>query len=245
MKVLAVIPARYQSTRLPGKPLADLAGKPLIQRVYENTSKCRQIDRIVVATDDVRIQQAVQAFGGLCEMTDTNLPSGTDRVAAVAKDVDCDIVVNVQGDEPFLNPTVIDKAIEALINNPEYKVSTVGKNGITEEERQSPNTVKVIINKNSEGIYFSRYDIPYRRDPHNNSIVDPSLKHIGLYVFRKDYLLKFIKMGQGILEQCEKLEQLRILENGEKIYVVKTNKDCFGIDTPEDLKKARKWLQHE
>ncbi|MFP4548306.1 MAG: 3-deoxy-manno-octulosonate cytidylyltransferase [Fidelibacterota bacterium] len=245
MKVLAVIPARYQSTRLPGKPLADLAGKPLIQRVYENAQKCQQIDRIIVATDDERIQEVVKNFGGECRMTDSDLPSGTDRVATVAKAINCDIVVNIQGDEPFLDTGVIDKAIEALISNPDYQVSTVGKTGVTEEERQSPDTVKVITNNKSEAIYFSRYDIPYIRDPHNNYVANPSLKHIGLYVFRKDYLMEFINMAPGVLEQLEKLEQLRILENCEKIYVAKTTRDCFGIDTPEDLKKAEGWLRNE
>ncbi len=245
MKVLAVIPARYQSTRLPGKALADLAGKPLIQRVYENAQKCQRIDRIIVATDDERIQTVVKNFGGECRMTDSDLPSGTDRVAMVAKRIDCDIVVNIQGDEPFLDPGVIDKAIEALINNTDYKVSTVGKIGVTKEERQSPDTVKVITNNKSEAIYFSRYGIPYIRDNNINSSTDPSMKHIGLYVFRKDYLMEFITMAPGVLEQLEKLEQLRILENCEKIYVAETTKDCFGIDTPEDLKKAEGWLRNE
>ena len=245
MKVIAVIPARYQSTRLPGKPLAVMAGKPLIQRVYENAQKCQRIDRIIVATDDERIQNVVEKFGGECALTEPDLPSGTDRVATVAKRIDCDIVVNIQGDEPFLDPGVIDEAIEALINNPDYKVSTVGKIGVTEEEHQSPDTVKVITNNKSEAIYFSRYGIPFIRDPHNNSVPNPSLKHIGLYVFRKTYLMDFIKMAPGILEQLEKLEQLRILENCEKIYVARTTTDCFGIDTPEDLKKAEGWLRNE
>ena len=245
MKVLAVIPARYESTRLPGKPLVDLFGKSLIKRVYENAQKCNNIDRIIVATDDERIMEEVVKFGGECQMTDPDLPSGTDRVAVVANDIDCEIVVNIQGDEPFLDPIVIDEAIEALINNPEYKVSTIGKLGLTEEEIESPNTVKVITNKKSEAIYFSRHGIPYIRDKKNNSITNPSLKHIGLYVFRKDFLKEYMKMEPTVLEQLEKLEQLRILENCEKIYIARTDKDCFGIDTLEDLTKARKWLQDE
>ena len=245
MKVLAVIPARYESSRLPGKPLADLMGKTLIQRVYENAQKCNNIDRIIVATDDERIKTEVEKFGGECQMTDPNLPSGTDRVATVAKPIDCEIVVNIQGDEPFLDPSVIDEAVEALIQNPDYKVSTIGKVGITVEEIQSPDTVKVIINQKNEAIYFSRHGIPYIRDKHNNSLSNPSMKHIGLYVFRKDYLQKFTDMKPTVLEQLEKLEQLRIIENCEKIYIARTEKDCFGIDTPEDLNKAKRWLQDE
>ncbi len=243
MMVLAIIPARYQSTRLPGKPLADLCGKPLIQRVYENVKRCRHIDRVIVATDDKRIQSVVQEFGGEAQMTASDLPSGTDRVAAVAKAIDCDIVVNVQGDEPFLEPPVIDDAVRALTDNVQYQVSTIGKKNITTEEAKSPNTVKVITNKNNEAIYFSRHNIPYVRD--NGAVKNPAMKHIGLYVFRKAFLMKFIKMAQTPLEQLEKLEQLRIIENCDTIYVAKTEKDSFGIDTPEDLNKARGWLQNE
>ncbi|MBN2281478.1 MAG: 3-deoxy-manno-octulosonate cytidylyltransferase [Candidatus Marinimicrobia bacterium] len=245
MKVLAVIPARYESSRLPGKPLADLGGKTLIQRVYENVRKCKKIDQIIVATDDDRIRKEVEKFGGTVRMTDPQLPSGTDRAATVARDLDCEIVVNIQGDEPFLSPEVIDQAIDALIQNPEYKVSTVGKIGLSEEEIQSPNTVKVITNKKSEALYFSRFGIPYVRDKENNSWENPSMKHIGLYVFRKEYLMKFIEMEPGTLEKLEKLEQLRILENCEKIYIAKTHQDSFGIDTSEDLTKARRWLSHD
>jgi len=240
-----VIPARYESSRLPGKPLADLCGKSLIQRVYENAQHCKNIDKIIVATDDERILNEVEKFGGKAQITDPQLPSGTDRVATVARNIDCDIVVNIQGDEPFLDPKVIDQAIDALIQNPEYNVSTIGKIGLTDEEIQSPNTVKVITNKKSEAIYFSRFGIPYNRDEKNNSITNPSMKHIGLYVFRKNYLIKFIEMEQSELEKLEKLEQLRIIENCEKIYIARTEKDCFGIDTPEDLTKARRCLQNE
>ena len=245
MKIVAVIPARYNSSRLPGKPLVDLCGKSLIRRVYENVNQCNYIDTIIVATDDNRIYQEVIGFDGKCQLTDPNLPSGTDRVATVVENIDCDIVVNVQGDEPFLDPEVIDKAIQALIDNPGYMVSSIGKVGMSQAEIGSPNTVKVIINKQNEAIYFSRYGIPYIRDIQNSKISSPALKHIGLYVFRKHYLLEFTKTESSVLEQLEKLEQLRIIENCEKIYIAKTYKNCFGIDTPEDLIKARKWLQDE
>jgi len=154
-------------------------------------------------------------------------------------------VVNVQGDEPFLDFTVIEEAVNALIQNSAYQVSSVGKIGLTEEELQSSDTVKVITNIKSEAIYFSRHAIPYIRDKENNFIINPSLKHIGLYVFRKDFLQKFTEMKPTVLEQLEKLEQLRIIENCEKIYIARTEKDCFGIDTPEDLTKAKRWLQDE
>ncbi len=245
MKVLGVIPARFASSRLPGKPLADLCGKPLIQRVYENALKCSEIDKLIVATDDERIVQCVNDFGGNSEMTPSELPSGTDRVAFVAKQYNYDIVVNIQGDEPFLESNVIGGAINTLVQNKNYNISTAAKVGLNEYELNSPNDVKVILNKYNEAIYFSRQNIPFIRDVENNNIKTPALKHIGLYVFRYSFLMEFIKMKPTTLEKLEKLEQLRIIENGHKIYVEKTYKDSFGIDTPEDLKKARGMIINE
>ena len=245
MKVIAIIPARYYSTRLPGKPLADLCGKTLIQRVYENALKCSNIDDVIVATDDDRIMKNVLSFNGKCEMTPPELPSGTDRVAFVAKKYKSDIVVNIQGDEPFLDPEVIDLAVSALIENKNYKVSTVGKINIENNELNSTDVVKIILNKYNEAIYFSRQNIPFIRDIIDKNINSPALKHIGLYVFRYDFLIEFITMEQTTLEKLEKLEQLRIIENGYKIYVAQTHLNSLGIDTPEDLIEAKRIINHE
>ena len=242
MKVLGVIPARYKSTRLPGKPLRELKGKTLVQRVYENAAKCRLIDDLVVATDDDRIVDNVRSFGGIAIMTDPELPSGTDRTARVAEFRECDIVVNIQGDEPFLEPHLIDKCIESLIQNEQCKVSTLARTGITEDELNNKDVVKTLINKNNEAIYFSRQNIPWVRDGSTMISNHPALKHIGLYVFRKSFLMKFISIPVSDLEKLEKLEQLRIIENGYKIYVETTDKDSLGIDTPADLKEAEGML---
>lgn len=243
MNVLGVIPARYNSTRLPGKPLKILNGKSLIQRVYENALKTKLINELVVATDDERIFKHVKSFGGKSVLTPSDLPSGTDRAAYVAKLYDCDIIANVQGDEPFLSCEVIDDCIKALIDNDNLLVSTAAHSGIREAELADPNTVKVLVNRTSEAIYFSRQNIPYIR---LNGILiadHPALIHIGIYVYRKDFLLRFIEMPVSKLERLEQLEQLRILENGYKIKVIITDKDSFGIDTPEDLGKAENILQ--
>ncbi|MBL7135274.1 MAG: 3-deoxy-manno-octulosonate cytidylyltransferase [Candidatus Marinimicrobia bacterium] len=243
MNVLGVIPARYNSTRLPGKPLKVLNGKSLIQRVYENALKSKLINELVVATDDERIFKHVKSFGGKSVLTPSYLPSGTDRAAYVAKLYGCDIIANVQGDEPFLSCEVIDDCIKALIDNDNLLVSTAAHSGIREAELADPNTVKVLVNRTSEAIYFSRQDIPYIR---LNGILiadHPALIHIGIYVYRKDFLLRFIGMPVSKLERLEQLEQLRILENGYKIKVIITDKDSFGIDTPEDLGKAENILQ--
>jgi len=243
MNVLGVIPARYNSTRLPGKPLKILKGKSLIQRVYENALKSKLINKLVVATDDNRILEHVESFKGKAVLTPSDLPSGTDRVAYVAKSYDCDIVVNIQGDEPFLSHEVIDDCIKALIDNDKLLVSTAARSGITEAELSNPNIVKVLLNQKNEAIYFSRQNIPYIRLEGSSIINHPALVHIGIYIYCKDFLLRFIEMPVSKLEQLEQLEQLRILENGYKIRVIVTDKNSFGIDTFEDLIKAEEKLQ--
>lgn len=240
--ILGVIPARYCSTRLPGKPLRMLGEKSLIQRVYENASKVRQIDRLVVATDDERIRDHVDSFGGEAVMTDNDLKSGSDRCAAVAESIPCDIVVNIQGDEPFLDAGVVDDCISALRKNPELSVSTAARRGILAAELADPNVVKVIVNHCSEAIYFSRYGIPYRRQADIPIDALPTLVHQGLYVYRRDFLLTFRDLPISPLERAEQLEQLRIIENGYKVHVVETAQDGLGIDTPEDLEKAERIL---
>ncbi|MBL7067224.1 MAG: 3-deoxy-manno-octulosonate cytidylyltransferase [Candidatus Marinimicrobia bacterium] len=245
MKAAGIIPARYQSARLPGKPLVRIDGKPLIQHVYENALKCNSLDSLIVATDDERILNVVQQFGGEAVMTPSGLSSGTDRCAFVARSMDVDIVVNIQGDEPFLDASTINQAVDLLKHNPEMQVVTAARAGIRNEELENPNIVKVLIDKHQNAMYFSRRNIPYIRSKgHLQS--HPALAHIGLYVFRKSYLLQFVNMPPSTLEQLEQLEQLRILENGDRIHVVLTNKLSMGIDTPEDVKQAERILKsHE
>jgi len=240
--ILGVIPARYHSTRLPGKPLRLLAGKSLIRRVYENAGRVRQIDRLLVATDDERIRDHVRSFGGEAVLTDRDLKSGSDRCAVIAASIPCDIVANIQGDEPFLDANVVDACITALRKNAKLSVSTAARSGIQESELTDPNVVKVILNHRSEAIYFSRHGIPYRRRSEMPADELPTLVHLGLYVYRRDFLLTFKDLPPSQLEQAEQLEQLRIIDNGYRIHVVESPQDSLGIDTPEDLEKAERML---
>jgi 3-deoxy-manno-octulosonate cytidylyltransferase (CMP-KDO synthetase) len=237
MKIIGVIPARYDSTRFPGKPLAVISGKPMIQHVWENSSKSKLINELYVATDDKRIYDAVNGFWGNAVMTSKKHKSGSDRIGEVVKTKNCDIVVNIQGDEPFINPVNIDKAIMPLIKDKNINVSTLCTRIKRKEEIDNPNIVKAVLDKSGFALYFSRYAIPYNRDNAKNITY---YKHMGLYVYRKKYLLEFIKIKPSKLEEIEKLEQLRILENGEKIKVVITNIDSFTVDTKEDLGKIRR-----
>jgi len=243
MKVIGVIPARYGSTRFPGKPLKQLHHKPLIQHVYERAAQSKTIDQLIVATDDQRIITCVHSFGGKALLTPTELPSGTDRCAHVAQSRACDMVVNIQGDEPFLDPDLIDRCVAALQQHPDCPVATAARRQITPAELTNPNVVKVLVNRKNEALYFSRQNIPYIRDGKRVREAHPALKHIGLYVFRKVFLLDYVGLAITPLERLEKLEQLRILENGAKIFVVKTSLDSLGIDTPADLEQAERILE--
>ena len=243
MKVLGVIPARFAATRLPGKPLINLHGKTLIQRVYENARNSQLINQLIVATDDQRIFEHVKSFGGECRMTPVELASGTDRCALVARDNEADIIVNIQGDEPFLPSEIIDRTVQSLIDDPTLPVATAACYNITQVELSDPNVVKVLVNKRDEAIYFSRANIPYIRDKSIPLKNHPALMHIGLYVYRADFLQKFTGLPVTILEQLEKLEQLRILENGYRIKVVRTNQKSLSIDTPDDFEQAQKYLE--
>jgi 3-deoxy-manno-octulosonate cytidylyltransferase (CMP-KDO synthetase) len=238
MKIIGVIPARYGSTRFPGKAVAEINGKPMIQHVWENSSKSKLINELYVATDDKRIFDAVNGFWGRAVMTSKKHNSGSDRIGEVVKNIKCDIVVNIQGDEPFINPLNIDKAIKPLTTDKNIQVSTLCTRIKNKNEIDNPNVVKVVTDKNGSALYFSRHTIPYNRD---NAKGINYYKHIGLYVYRKDYLMKFVKMNPSKLELTEKLEQLRILENGGKIRVVVTNIDSFTIDTIDDLKKINRF----
>jgi 3-deoxy-manno-octulosonate cytidylyltransferase (CMP-KDO synthetase) len=250
MSVVAIIPARYGSTRLPGKPLADIGGKPMIQHVYESALKARELDRVVVATDDRRVEQAVRSFGGEVMMTSKHHASGTDRLAEVARKIRADWLVNVQGDLPFIRSDTIVRAIRPLRRDRTIPMGTVCTAIYEEEEWRNANIVKVLTDRVGFALYFSRSPIPYVR----NSVIDPypkkradrrvwGYRHLGLYVYRRDFLLKFARLRPTALEQIESLEQLRALENGYRIYVAEVDESGVEVDTPADLKKAERYLK--
>ncbi len=244
--VLGVIPARYASIRLPAKPLVDLCGKPMIQRVYEQAMKAKLLTNVVVATDHQSIVDAVKSFGGEVMLTSPELRSGSDRVAAVAREVvDADIVVNIQGDEPLIEPEMIDQAVEPLIHDETIQVGTLVRKIETADELLNPNIVKVVLDENNFALYFSRSPIPYLRE---SATMDEwckrhqYYKHIGLYVFRRNFLLEYSSWQESSLEQAEKLEQLRILEHGYRIKTAVTEYDSIPIDTAEDAERVRSIL---
>ena len=238
MNVICIIPSRYKSTRLEGKPLKDIYGKPMIQYVYEAAKESKLLTQVVVATDDQRILDAVTQFGGKAAMTSVNHKTGTDRIAEVASTMEADIVVNVQGDEPLLNPKQIDEAVQPLIDDPTLKACTLCRRIYSEDDLRNPNVVKTIFNLNGDALYFSRSLIPYPRVAEGYK----AYEHIGIYVYRKDFLMDYIKMSQSPLEVSESLEQLRILENGIrlKVVVTKYEEKSLSVDTAEDLEEVRK-----
>ena len=248
-KIVAVIPSRFASVRLPGKPLVDLCGKPMVHHVYERTIKSKLVNHVIVATDDERIEGVVKRFGGDVMMTPKDIQSGSDRIAYVANKLDdASIIVNVQGDEPLIEPEMIDQAIEPLLEKIKYNVSTLVKKISRAEELINPNIVKVVLDTEMCGIYFSRSPIPHLRD--FSEIKDWILhhtfyKHIGLYVYRKEFLKLYVSWKESVLEKAEKLEQLRIIENGEKINVAITEFDSLPVDTPEDAELVRQILQNK
>lgn len=243
MRVVAVIPARYASTRFPGKPLAEIHGKPMIQWVYERASRSSHVGRVIVATDDDRIMDVVKAFGGEVQMTHTDHPTGTDRLAEVASRIEADLIVNVQGDEPLIDPKMIDQAVLPLKKNPGIAMGTLMTPVRDVDEYLNPNVVKVVTDRQGLALYFSRAPIPHPRDfadsLETNFSALKAFKHVGLYVYRKDFLLTFPKLSETRLEKLEKLEQLRALEHGFRIRVVETSLTSIGVDTPEDLEKVR------
>jgi len=242
--IVAVIPARYGSTRFPGKSLALIQGKPMIQWVYERTKRSRLIDRVLVATDDERIMRAVADFGGESVMTSRDHPTGTDRIAEVARGLNCGIIVNVQGDEPLIEPAMIDEAVGPLVNDAAIVMGTVCKRIDNAEEAFDPNVVKVVLDEQGFALLFSRAPIPWDRDAWagKRSLDELTLtaamyKHIGLYVYRREFLLNYANLPQTDLETVEKLEQLRALGHGHRIRAVVTNYESFGVDIPGDLSK--------
>ena len=252
MNVVAIIPARYGSTRLPGKPLANIGGKPMIQHVYESASKARELDRVLVATDDRRIEKAVKSFGGEVMMTAKRHRSGTDRLAEVAHKIRADWLVNVQGDLPFIHADTIAQAVLPMRRDRTIPMATVCTPIYDESEWRNPNVVKVLTDHAGFALYFSRAPIPFVR----NGVIDPrgrktartkrhlfGYRHLGLYVYRRDFLLKFARLQPTELERIESLEQLRALQNGYRIYVAEVDERSIEVDTLADLKKAERYLK--
>ena len=242
MKIIGLIPARYGSTRFPGKPLALIAGKTLIQHVVERCQKAKNLDEVIVATDDTRIWEVAQEFCR-AEMTAPEHPSGTDRIAEVVANCKCDGVINIQGDEPLIDPRVIDAVADAL-GREEMSTAATAIHDVAELE--NTNVVKVVVNAAGRALYFSRRTIPYVRDAAMGKAqlaAFPFLKHLGIYGYRRKTLLRLVKCNVSPLERAEKLEQLRALENGIQIAVVKVNYDSVGVDVPADLKRVEQMLK--
>jgi 3-deoxy-manno-octulosonate cytidylyltransferase (CMP-KDO synthetase) len=234
---VALIPARYQSTRLPGKALADIAGRPMIEHVYRRASAARTVTAVIVATDDERIAAVVRGFGGDVRMTSAAHQSGTDRLAEVARGLDCGLVVNVQGDEPLIEPAMIDEAVSAFAGDPQIEMSSLRRRlEPGSADLQDPNVTKVVVDRNGRALYFSRAPIPFVRA---GSPPAPAWRHVGLYVYRRDVLLALAAFPPTALERAEGLEQLRALEHGIGIAVVETSFDSIGVDTPQDLDRVR------
>jgi len=242
--VLVVIPARYGSTRFPGKMLANLCGFPLVYHVYHQAKKAKCVGEVLVATDDERIKKALEPLGVPVIMTRSDHASGTDRIAEVAENRSEEIIVNVQGDEPLLPPECIDATVQPLLNNQQIQMSTACRQITEQSWIQNPNIVKVVMNQKSLALYFSRSPIPYIRDVEQRQNLEGIYwQHIGLYVYRREFLLHLSKLPQTPLEKLEKLEQLRVLENGYSIAVVPTNYEALGVDTPEDLEQVERILK--
>lgn len=245
MKKIVVIPARLNSTRLPNKVLLDLNGKSVLQRVYEQCQKAQNIDEVYIATDSQKVKKVCQKFTQNIIITDEKHQSGTDRIAEAIEKINCDIVINVQGDEPFIEPSLIEDIVKSFKNSDIVMTSAMHK--ISEvSELKNPNVVKVTIDNNNNALYFSRSIIPHHRDEwdallnHHINIPSPLkfYRHLGIYGYKKDFLIKYSQMQQSYLERLEKLEQLRVLENGYKIKMIETNYNSIGIDTQEDYDKA-------
>ena len=241
-KVIGVIPARYGSSRFPGKVLKKIAGKPMIQWVYEQANKSKLLDQLFVAVDNKLVFKAIEEFGGKAVMTKTVHQSGTDRLAEALEKIDADIVVNIQGDQPLFDSNMIDEAVQPMLDDPTLPMSTL-KTKIGEEDYADPAVVKVVVDEDDNALYFSRSLIPYSRD----SVEVDIYEHVGLYVYRKDFLLEISKLPQSKLEKIEMLEQLRVLEKGYKIKVIETKCDSISgisVDTPEDLVKVEKLMNN-
>jgi 3-deoxy-manno-octulosonate cytidylyltransferase (CMP-KDO synthetase) len=233
---IAIIPARYESSRLPGKALADIAGRPMIEHVYRRTAAARSISSVIVATDDERIFQAVRGFGGDARMTSRAHQSGTDRIAEIAAGLTCTVVVNVQGDEPLIEPEMIDEAVAPFSSHDGLMMSTLRRRIDDEADRTNPNVVKMVVDRNGFALYFSRAALPYTRQ---GCPPAPAWRHVGLYVYRRECLMELAALPATDMERAEALEQLRALEHGMRIKAVETRFDSVSVDTPEDLERVR------
>ncbi|RMF86247.1 MAG: 3-deoxy-manno-octulosonate cytidylyltransferase [Nitrospirae bacterium] len=238
-RILAVIPARYDSSRLPGKPLVEIGGRPMVQWVYEAAARVPSVERVVVATDDERVVRAVERFGGEVVLTSPAHPSGSDRVAEVARRLGPEVVVNLQGDEPLIEPHVVEDALRPLLEEPEVAMSTLCTRIHDEAAWRDPNVVKVVRADNGDALYFSRAPIPHPREARPLEAL-PVFKHLGLYCYRAPFLERITELPPSPLERIERLEQLRVLEAGYRIRVVETAHDTVGVDTPEDLERVRR-----
>ncbi len=242
-KATAIVPARYASTRFPGKPLALINGLPMIQHVYERVAKAQAVERVIVATDDPRIAEVVAGFGGEVMLTRADHPTGTDRLAEVAAQIDAGLIVNVQGDEPLIDPRMIDQAVTPLVHDPAIQMGTLAARIDELTDFYSPNVVKVVKDEAGFALYFSRAPIPWPRDLNQDELAaalphERLLRHIGLYVYRRDLLLAYPRWPKTALESLENLEQLRALERGVRLYVAETEYACHGVDTPADLERV-------
>jgi 3-deoxy-manno-octulosonate cytidylyltransferase (CMP-KDO synthetase) len=248
MSVVAIIPARYASTRFPGKPLAEIMGKSMIEHVYRRVCRADTIDRVIIATDDQRIFRQALKFGAEVVMTSAHHPSGTDRLAEVATDLEADLVVNVQGDEPLIVPQMIDEAVSPLLADPKLQMGTLCNRIEILDDYLSPNVVKLVRDQQGRALYFSRAPIPVARDMTPTELGQQltkigALRHIGLYVYRRDFLLRYARLPQTPLETLESLEQLRALEHGIPVYAALTDYTCQGVDTRDDLLRVKKIMQ--
>jgi 3-deoxy-manno-octulosonate cytidylyltransferase (CMP-KDO synthetase) len=240
LNIVAVIPARYASTRLPGKALADLDGRPMIEHVYRRVAASKILSDVIVATDDLRIATRVNQFGGKVRLTKASHETGTDRLAEVAASLDCDVVVNVQGDEPLVDPRALDELVAPFANDRSVQMTTLFRRIHEAAELNNPNVVKMVIDRGGFALYFSRAPIPYVRDPRGGW--PPLYRHIGLYAYRRSVLLVLATLEPTPLERAEALEQLRALEHGIRIKAVETDHESFEVNTPEDLEQVRKLL---
>lgn len=250
MQVTAIIPARYASTRFPGKPLAEILGKPMIEHVYRRVADSETVERVIVATDDPRIEQTVQGFGGEVVMTRADHPTGTDRLAEVAERLNTDLVVNVQGDEPLIAPLMIDQAVRPLLSDASIRMGTLMSRIDQVEDFYNPNVVKVVTDSRGFALYFSRAAIPWPRDYSRSDLAEKLselklYRHIGLYVYRREFLLQYPQLPKTPLEKLENLEQLRVLEQGVPLFVAETECPCHGVDTPEDLERVTALMQEK
>ena len=234
IKTAAVIPARYGSTRFPGKVLAELCGKPMIQWVYDKAA-ASIADEVIIATDEPKVAKVVEGFGGKAVMTSPDHPSGTDRISEAVQGLDCDIIINVQGDEPLIPTSVIDGLIRKMQEDASIEMGTVAVPRLRSEIENEPNKVKVVFDERNFALYFSRSMLPYLREGGKDT---KTYLHWGIYAYRRETLDRFVRLPEGRLESCEKLEQLRALENGIRIYVMLSDLESIGVDTPEDLKRA-------